>query len=95
MINHLYAWDEISGGIRRCDPEDLFRCNAEGGWVSAGWTSPDNEYGTTTPVEIRTNGRHIALETWALNKTNAHLAFMQSETYRGYHKQPALPEDEG
>ena len=87
--NHLYAWDEISNTIQRRDPEDVFRCNAEGGWISAGWASPDNEYGITNPVEIRTNGRHTALETWALNIHNAHLAFMTNEIYREYDDEKA------
>ena len=81
MTNKLYAWDEIDDEIRARDPEDMFRCNAEGGWVSEGWLEGDVTYGKPV-VEIRTNGRHYALETWAKSRFWAHHRFLKFSRYR-------------
>ena len=81
MTNKLYTWCELDDDIQQRDPEDLFRCNAEGGWVSDGWLEGDVTYGKPV-VEVRTNGRHLALETWAKNRFWAHHRFLKCERYR-------------
>jgi hypothetical protein len=78
-MNKLFAWCEIDNELAERNPEDLFRCNAEGGWVSEGWNG-DTEYGKPI-IEIRTNGRHVALETWCETAEQAHRLFMSHSTY--------------
>ena len=91
MSNKLYTWDEISDEIQRRSAEDVFRCNAEGGWITETFysDSEDLAYGRSV-VEVRTNGRHIALETWCSSKKEAHRLFMQNETYYEYNKEESV-----
>jgi hypothetical protein len=79
MKNRLYAWCELDDKIEKRDPEDLFRCNTEGGWISEGWV---DQLDLDHAVEIRTTGRHYALETWAPNKVEAHRRFMMFRIYK-------------
>lgn len=67
-MNKLFGWDELSDEVQEREPEELFACNAEGGWVGEGW-SEDGK------VEIRNDGRHIAMETWAPNAEEALVRF--------------------
>jgi hypothetical protein len=80
MTNRLFAWCEIDNELQEREPEDLFRCNAEGGWIVEGWYG-NTEYGQPV-VEIRTNGRHVALETWCGSREEAHWLFMEQRPYK-------------
>lgn len=75
----LFAWDELSGEIQPREPQELAASNYEGGWTGEGWVEglPDE-----TPVEIRTTGRHYALETWCNTPEEAHERFMKFRIYK-------------
>ena len=96
-MNKLFAWDELDPRIMERDPENMFRCNAEGGWVSDGWLVLDERYGNAygePVVEIRTNGRHQGLETWCQSAKKAHRLFMHSEVYREWYEDQPLKQVE-
>lgn len=89
-MNKLFAWDELSCEVTEREPADLFFCNAEGGWDSEGFLyGPNDEHGEAPNdykhgdpcVEVRTNGRHIALETWCETKEEADRRFAWHERY--------------
>jgi hypothetical protein len=79
----LFAWDEIDRKLRIRSPISLFRCNAEGGWTTEGWVEGLELH---EAVEIRTQGRHYALETWARTRQEAHARFMLFPTYAEYYE---------
>jgi hypothetical protein len=68
MANRLYAWDEIDNIVKKRDPAELFARNAEGGWLSDGFSADQL-------VEVRKTDRHYALETWAPNIKEARRRF--------------------
>ena len=78
----LFAWDEIQDEVQTRTARDLFRCNAEGGWTTEGWIEGLEPL---EAVEIRTQGRHYALETWARTPLEAHARFMLFPAYAELH----------
>lgn len=89
MANKLYAWDEIENTIAERDPEDIFRCSAEGGWIHVGWynandpTNPDIGHSDPIVAVLHTD-RHLALETWAESIEEAHRRFLINDIFRQY-----------
>jgi hypothetical protein len=86
-MNKLFAWSELDDLTERT-AEDLFFCNAEGGWDSVGFLygpigdSIPNGYKHGDPVvEVRDCGRFVALETWAPNIEEADRRFRWHERY--------------
>lgn len=73
----LFAWDELSDNITEFTPEELFAANAEGSWLTEGFTED-------LKVEIRTTERHKGLSCFAASREEAHQLFMQVEVYRSY-----------
>ena len=85
--NYLFSWDELDFDLAKRTPEDLFRINAEGSWLSVGFIG-DPVYGM--PVgEVRSDGRHIALECWAPNKKAARAIFRQQHDFAEWEKEDA------
>lgn len=79
--NKLFVWDELENEIQEREPEELFECNAEGGWTSETFLHDENG----NAVEVRTTGRHYGLETWAPNLKAARIRFREvSLIYRKY-----------
>jgi hypothetical protein len=85
-MNKLFTWDELSNEITERSPEDLFRCNAEGGWYTKDFIGLENSLEHGMPViEIRMDGyNHLALETWCETEEQAHEMFMQIPEYAEY-----------
>ena len=77
MANKLFTWDELSDEVEERDPAELMERNAEGGWLSV-------EFMPGGKVEVRTQGRHIALETWAKDAEEATVRFMDHKVFRDY-----------
>lgn len=94
-MNKLFTWDELDSTITEREPADLFYCNAEGGWNSEYFlTGPEGDedpkdsppsvwykYGEPA-VEVRTNGRHVALETWCETIEEAARRFAWNKVFR-------------
>jgi len=84
-VNKLFTWDDLDCEIKERDPEDNFRCNAEGGWDSLGFITAGDEgepipYGSPC-VEVRDCGRFISLETWCANEEEAEKLFSIHERF--------------
>lgn len=76
----LFVWcelDENPTQIHEADPFDLAKANADGGWLTTGWS----EDGL---VEVRETDRHTALETWAESESEARARFMKLPIFAEY-----------